>query len=259
VKVLITGSDGFIGKCLMHSFKSEYELIGMDFPDDIRNPKIVDEYIAKYKPDVICHHAALTSVPDSYGRIEKTYQTNVNGTINLLTSAKKYDVKKFVFASSSSTKGESPYGKSKLMAENIIKDCGIPHAILTYFNVFGPTQPLRAVIPVWVKAVIANEELSCNGSWNISRDFTYIENIIEANRVAISSSKVGHFEVGSGESISLEKCYQTIKKYFNENHDMTKLLEPRQGDIQHSLSDKDKWICEPKVSFEEGILKWASQ
>lgn len=265
MKVLMTGHRGFIGTHLVNALNKHFEIIGFDLKNsqyininDINDFNMIDDHIDVYKPDIVCHLAALPSVPDSYERPAETFQTNLAGSINVAMACKKHKVKKLVVASSSSIYGNSPYGLSKKMMEDALTRMDINVCILRYFNVFGPNQPLRAVIPLWIDAIAKNETVYCNGSSAISRDFTYIDNIIRANYVAITGSDTGIFEVGGGKSVTLRDVYETIRRYMNPSHDKFVVREERFGDLKKSESKKDMWITEPIISFEEGIQKWVS-
>ena len=231
MKLLITGGAGFIGSNLCEYFvQKNYEVVCLDnlstgFIHNIQpllafqNFKFIKGDIrdmdtcrrAVQGCDIVLHEAALGSVPRSVDDPITTNTTNINGFLNMLVAARDEGVKRFVYAASSSTYGDSrelpkiehnigrplsPYAITKFVNElyaNVFTSLyGIETIGLRYFNVFGrrqdPNGAYAAVIPLWVKALIKYESPFINGDGTFSRDFTYIDNVIYANELAITIS-----------------------------------------------------------------------
>lgn len=222
--------------------------------------------------DHVSHQAALGSVPRSIKDPVTTNDHNVNGFITLLTAAKDAGVKSFVYASSSSVYGDhpvlpkvedqigkplSPYAVSKysneLYARVFLKNYNLSIVGLRYFNVFGarqdPNGPYAAVIPLWVASLIKNEELFINGDGSTSRDFCYVENVVQANILAaLCTHKDAHgeaFNIACGDRTTLLELYTTLRTKLQKQFPHLKNHKPshrefRNGDIQHSLADISK-------------------
>ena len=238
--------------------------------------------------DYVSHQAALGSVPRSIENPTLTNDVNVGGFVNLFfASTQIKSVKRIVYAASSSTYGDntdlpkqeenigkakSPYAVSKLVnelyAENFAKVYGLSSIGLRYFNVFGPGQdannPYAAVIPLYFKAIINNQPPVINGDPEISRDFTFIDNVVHANILALLSEKIIHhdvFNVACGEQITLGRLVKSINTLEKKN------IKPiigdyRTGDVMHSLASIEKIQqvlgYKPLVYFEEGLRKSSS-
>lgn len=232
MKVLITGGAGFIGSNLCEYFIDKgYHVTCLDnfttgfmhniepllkstnftlIEGDIRDLETCHKAILNC--EAVLHHAALGSVPRSINDPITTNETNINGFLNMLVAARDAKVKRFVYAASSSTYGDSkelpkiehtigrplsPYAITKYVNElyaNVFSELyGLDTIGLRYFNVFGrrqdPGGAYAAVIPLWVKALINHESPIINGDGSYSRDFTYIDNVIQANELAITTSK----------------------------------------------------------------------
>jgi len=232
--------------------------------------------------DYVLHQAALGSVPRSIEMPLLYEKININGTLNMMEAARQKHVKKFVYASSSSVYGDepnlpkkegiegnllSPYALTKRTDEEYgklyTKLYGLDTYGLRYFNVFGkrqdPNGPYAAVIPKFIKQLLHGEIPTINGDGKQSRDFTYIENVIEANLKAClapheAAGEVYNIAYGGREY--LIDIYYTLTKALNKN------VEPnfgpeRKGDIKHSNADisKAKQLLgyEPEYNFERGL------
>lgn len=256
---------------------------------DIRNLEDCDKACSDV--DYILHHAALGSVSRSIKTPLETNSVNVDGFLNMLYSAKKNDVKRFVYASSSSVYGDSdvlpkiekeigvplsPYAVTKQVNEMYAQVFSNTYNMevigLRYFNVFGkkqsPSGEYAAVIPKFVHLLMKGEPPVINGDGLFSRDFTYIENVIEANICAILSTidkKVNQvYNVAFGENNTLIELFSIVKDYLSKyNKEIENILpiygEKRIGDIPHSLADINKARKEinyhPEYSLEEGLKK----
>lgn len=317
MKVLVTGGAGFIGSnlceallrrgdevvCLdnfatghienllplIEEFKDSFTLI----VGDIR--KLEDCRKAVAGVEYVLHEAALGSVPRSINDPITTNEVNISGFMNMLVAARDAGVKRFVYAASSSTYGDSktlpkvedkigrplsPYAVTKyvneLYADVFNKTYGIETIGLRYFNVFGrrqdPNGAYAAVIPLFVKKFMAHESPVINGDGEYSRDFTYIENVIQMNLLAIgycNPEAVNQvYNTAFGERTTLNQLVGYLKEYLSEFdpaiRDVEVLHGPnRAGDIPHSLAciDKAKKLLgyNPQYSMQAGLkeaVKW---
>ena len=233
--------------------------------------------------DIVCHQAALGSVPRSIADPLSSHQSNVNGFFNILLAAKENNVKRVVYASSSSVYGDSetlpkvenktgkllsPYAATKAIDEiygsifttNYNMEC----IGLRYFNVFGPKQDpnslYAAVIPKFIDLMLQNKKPTINGDGRFSRDFTYIDNVVQANILAMTTDNekcFGEaFNIGAGGKFSILHLFNTLKDIidFKGGPNFGPL---RSGDIPHSNADINKaktyFNYNPPVKFEEGI------
>jgi len=220
--------------------------------------------------DYVLHQAALGSVPRSIYDPITSNATNIDGFLNMLVAARDEDVKSFTYAASSSTYGDhpglpkvedvigrplSPYAVTKyvneLYAEVFSKTYGFKTVGLRYFNVFGkrqdPDGAYAAVIPKWTAAMIKGAEVRINGDGETSRDFCYIDNVIQMNILAATSemdTRHQVYNVAVGDRTTLNELYQAIKNALSHNNisveQLPVYLEFREGDIRHSLADISK-------------------
>lgn len=222
--------------------------------------------------DIVFHQAALGSVPRSIKDPVSTTDVNIGGFVKMLFAAKEAHVKRFIYAASSSTYGDhpdlpkvedkigsplSPYAITKyvdeLFAENFAKTYGIDFIGFRYFNVFGkrqdPDGAYAAVIPKFVKMLMKHEVPLINGDGTVSRDFTYIDNVVQANHLAavVSSKKALNqvYNVAHGERTTLNQLFSFIRelaaKYDNEILTIEPVYGPsRAGDILHSQASIEK-------------------
>lgn len=315
--ILITGGAGFIGSNLCEYFLGRGEHVTcLDnfatghmenliplisaYPDtfrlivgDIRN--MADCRRAVGGADYVLHEAALGSVPRSINDPVTTNDVNIGGFLNMLVAARNAGVKRFVFAASSSTYGDSkslpkvedvigkplsPYAITKyvdeLYADVFARTYGIEYIGLRYFNVFGrrqdPNGAYAAVIPLFVKKFMKHEAPNINGDGEYSRDFTYIDNVIQMNRLAIETTNPEAvnqiYNTAYGERTTLNQLVAYLKEYLSAFDPAIAGIEPthgpnRAGDIPHSLAcvDKARKLLgyEPQFSMKEGLkeaVKW---
>jgi UDP-N-acetylglucosamine 4-epimerase len=233
--------------------------------------------------DFVIHLAALGSIPRSIENPIDTNAVNVDGFLNMLNAARKSEVKKFIFASSSSVYGDdnselkleshignplSPYAVTKvaneLYAEVFFRTYGLNTIGLRFFNVFGPKQningPYAAVIPLFVSRLLKGESCVIYGDGENTRDFTYVDNVINGvvKVVLVESKNVAGkiFNIACGESVSVNELYKIISTKlgisFDANH-----VPPRQGEIKSSLADvseaRNNFAYRPTISVEEGV------
>ena len=235
--------------------------------------------------DFVIHQAALGSVPRSINNPIATNEANVSAFLNLLTAAKDAKVKRMVFASSSSVYGDSdvmprtekhtgnplsPYAVSKrvdeLYAKVFYRVYKFPVMGLRYFNVFGPHQspngPYAAVIPMFMNALLSNQSPVIHGEGDQSRDFTYIDNVVQANIRALFTEKEDAFgemfNVGYGEATSILDLFKMLKSSVNSTLEPT-FVAPRVGDVKDSLADiskaQDLLGYQPQVSIGVGLAE----
>ena len=295
---LITGVAGFIGSNLLEALlKKNQKVVGLDnFStgyqhnlDEVRdlvgsnvwsNFKFIKGDIcnldncheASEGVDFVLHQAALGSVPRSIENPILTNENNISGFLNMLVASRDAKVKRFVYAASSSTYGDSPglpkiesvigqplspYAVTKYVNElyaDVFARCYGTHSIgLRYFNVFGPRQDpdgaYAAVIPQWIAALIRNQVLYINGDGETSRDFCFIDNVVQANLLSAlveddkSINQV--YNVALNEKTSLNQLYEMIRsllleKFPHLNEHRPKYVAFREGDVRHSQADISK-------------------
>jgi len=249
---------------------------------DIRYYYMLDK--AMKGVDIVLHQAALPSVPRSVTDPITSNEVNISGTLNVLEAAKNNGVYRVVFASSSSVYGDSPelpkredmpvnplspYAVNKLAGEKYAmvysKVYGLETISLRYFNVFGPKQDpnsfYSAVIPKFIKAIINDQQPIIFGDGETSRDFTYIENVVNANILAAEAPTMGgeFFNAACHGQTTLNELVAGI------NQILGKTIEPiyqdfRKGDIRHSFADITKIESiigyKPSVFFNDGLMKY---
>ena len=301
---LVTGGAGFIGSNIIDKLiKNNSNVVVLDnlfsgkkeniahnldkikfIKGDIRNEKDLDKALGGV--DFVLHQAALRSVPKSMAKPFEYNDVNVNGTLKLLIKAKEHNVKRLVFASSSSVYGErdtfpeiesdvpnpiSPYATTKLMGEYYCKlfsnSFGLETVCLRYFNVFGPRQSLDSqyavVIPKFITCILNNESPPVFGDGLQERDFTFIENVVEANlRAAVAPKVSGEiFNVACGDARSVLSIVGAVNKVLGKA--VKPALQPkRKGDVLKTLADitklKQLLKIEKFVNFEEGLKNTVS-
>jgi UDP-glucose 4-epimerase len=301
MKALVTGGAGFIGSHLAvrlvadghevrvldnFSTGSRTNLAGLE--DTV---ELVEGDMQSYERahnavqgcEVVFHQAALPSVPRSIQDPLTSHAVNVIGTLNLLLAARDSDVRRLVYASSSSIYGAdpslpkredraplpiSPYAVAKLASEGYCRSFsevyGLETVALRYFNVFGPGQdPLSqyaAVIPKFITALLAGEQPIVFGDGEHSRDFTYIDNVVEANRLAATAPDVSgqRFNVACGKRISLNFLLDELRAILGSDVE-ARYLESRAGDVPHSLADislaQERLGYSPSIEFGDGLRR----
>ena len=302
MKALVTGCAGFIGSHLVDKLLEQgYKVVGTDsftnyYSKEIKeanisnaiknnNFKLIEDDIMNMdnfpEVDYVFHLAAQAGVRASWGKSFEIYtKNNIEATQKLLEFYKDRKIKKFVYASSSSVYGDaelpmrensllkpvSPYGVTKLAGENLCylywKNYNVPTVSLRYFTVYGPRQRPDMAIHKFVKAILNDEEITVFGDGTQTRDFTYVDDVVEANILAGSSEVEGEvFNVGGGSRISvnvlIKKIEETTVKKARINY-----IGKQKGDVRDTLADTGKisgmgW--KPKVKIEEGLrefVKW---
>lgn len=307
--ILITGGAGFIGSNLCEYFLAKgYSVTCLDnfatgnrhnldgflshknfklIEGDIRNIEVCREAVKEV--DFVLHQAALGSVPRSINDPVTTNDVNVSGFLNMLVASRDAGVKRFVYAASSSTYGDSeslpkvedkigkplsPYAITKyvneLYADIFGKTYGLETIGLRYFNVYGrrqdPNGAYAAVIPKFVMQLMAHESPVINGDGNYSRDFTYIDNVIQMNELAMLTQNPEAvntvYNTAFGDRTTLNDMVNYLKLYLSPFDaaiaNISVIHGPnRAGDIPHSLAsiDKAKLLLNysPKFSFQDGL------
>lgn len=315
--VLVTGGAGFIGSNLCeYLLTHNYRVVCLDnfatgkvenilpllnaYPDlfklivgDIRN--LEDCQKAVEGVDYVLHEAALGSVPRSIKDPLTTNAVNISGFLNMLIAARDAKVKRFMYAASSSTYGDSkslpkvedvigkplsPYAITKyvneLYADVFARTYGMECIGLRYFNVFGrrqdPFGAYAAVIPLFVKKLMAHESPVINGDGEYSRDFTYIDNVVQMNMLAMTTTNPEAvnqvYNTAYGERTTLNQLVAYLKEYLSEFDSEIAQVEVlhgpnRVGDIPHSLAciDKAKNLLgyQPQYNMRDGLreaVKW---
>ena len=233
--------------------------------------------------DFVSHQAALGSVPRSIKDPARSNHINVGGFLNMLIAAKDSNVKMFAYASSSSVYGDeptlpkieqrignplSPYAVTKytneLYAQVFHTNFGLKVIGMRYFNVFGPNQDpngqYAAVIPLFIDKIVKREEVFINGDGEQTRDFTFVENAVQANIKAMlcdNPEAVNQvYNIAFGENYSVNQMYDQIAKLLGSDHRPT-YRAPRDGDVLNSLANIDKARkllgYEPRFSFSQGL------
>ena len=310
-KILVTGGAGFIGSNLCESLLTDgHEVTCLDnfstgfranidpfchlYPNqfrliegDIRDIDTCRAAVAGQ--EYVLHEAALGSVPRSIKDPATTNAVNIGGFLNMIIAARDEGIKRFVFAASSSTYGDStalpkveerigkplsPYAITKyvdeLYADVFARTYGSNYIGLRYFNVFGrrqdPNGAYAAVIPLFVKKFINHEAPNINGDGEYSRDFTYIENVIQMNKLALFTDNPDAlnqiYNTAFGERTTLNQLVGYLREFLSEYDPQISTIEPthgpnRLGDIPHSLASIEKakklLAYTPSYSMRDGL------
>ena len=286
-KWLVTGAAGFIGSHLTESLlKLNQKVVGLDNystgfaanMEDIRNQvspqqrrsfRMIEGDITRPADcqkacrgvDYVLHQAALGSVPRSFETPLQTHLANTTGFLVILLAAQRANVKRVVYASSSSVYGDektlpkkelrtgtplSPYAVSKAVDELYAAVFGTGYGQeivgLRYFNVFGPRQdpngPYAAVIPQWIQALLKDKKTQINGDGKTSRDFCYVANAVQANLLAATSDQGSGrtYNIAAGVRTTLNQLHRRLRKLTGAK-DRPQHREFREGDVRHSLAD----------------------
>lgn len=308
MNILITGGAGFIGSNLTDSLLSDgHNIIVVDNFNDyydvklkeqnviknINNPKYklyrcdicntdkISSVFDENKIDVVVHLAARAGVRPSLENPVAYVETNILGTVNILEEMKKHNIKKLVFASSSSVYGNccsesfceclnvnepiSPYATTKCACEQIIYTYhhlyNINAICLRFFTVYGPRQRPDLAIRKFVEKIEKDEPIDMYGDGTTKRDYTFIDDIVDGIKSSINYDKTGYeiINLGGGEPITLKRMIETIERVLNKRAIINqKPMQP--GDVEKTVCDYSKAEkllgYKPKTSFEQGITKF---
>ena len=275
VRVVDDLSTGLLAR--LEGVRHSIQYVQADLADD----QITGDLVAGV--DYVLHQAAVPSVQRSVSDPLGTNRANVTATLNLLESCRKAGVRRFVYAASSSAYGDtevlpkieemppnplSPYALQKLVGERYCKlyyDLyGLETVSLRYFNVFGPDQDphseYSAVIPKFISKLLAKEPIVVYGDGEQTRDFTYVDNVVEANLLAVQATKASGkvLNVGCGERISLNRLITLLEEFVGVKPKVT-YGASKPGDVRHSLADislaRRLLGYEPKIMVQEGLRR----
>jgi len=287
MKALVTGCAGFIGSNLADSLIDlGYQVIGIDCFTDYYSRTLKEANLSKAlehdnfifiekdilqmdkfpQVDYVFHLAAQAGVRASWGKSFQIYtRNNIDATQKLLEFYKNENIKKFVYSSSSSVYGDSdipmredsmpkpvsPYGATKLAAEHLSylywKNYNVPTVSLRYFTVYGPRQRPDMAIHKFVKAILNDEQIIIYGDGSQTRDFTFVNDVVNANILAAESEVVGEiFNIGGGNQITVNELIKQIEKVAGKRAQLT-YVDNQKGDV------KDTWA---DVSKAREVLNW---
>ena len=275
VRVVDNLSTGQVAR--LENLRCSIEYVEADLADNLVSDEVVKDV------DYVLHQAAVPSVQRSVRDPVGTNRANVTATLNLLESCRKTGIRRFVYAASSSAYGDtevlpkseemppnplSPYALQKLAGEHYCKLYyslyGLETVCLRYFNVFGPGQDphseYSAVIPKFISKLLINELITVYGDGEQSRDFTYVENVVDANLLALQATKACGkvLNVGCGERITLNTLIQLLEEIVGVKAKVS-YSASKPGDVRHSLADinlaRRLLEYEPKVMVKEGLRR----
>jgi UDP-glucose 4-epimerase len=276
-RILVTGSNGFIGRNLVEELKKcTTDVVALTYPNgnriDIRDWKRIKEMEDIH---MVYHLAAITQVPFSFENPREVYAVNVLGTLNILELCRLHDIKKIVFASSyvygqprylpidekHPVQPTNPYARSKVMGEDLCKayyeDYGLKCIILRAFNIYGEDQSENFLIPSILKQLV-KDEIELNNP-EPKRDFIYIKDAISAYVKAGEYDGSGFeiFNIGSGRSYSVDEIVRKLIDSSGRNVAVTYQNKRRKNEIMNTISDyrkaKEKLCWEASVSIDEGL------
>jgi UDP-glucose 4-epimerase len=298
LKVLVTGGAGFIGSHLVdlliaegftvavvddlsHGKRENVHPKATFFHEEITSPRI-ERIFSTFKPNVVSHHAALVSVPQSQRYPLKDADTNVVGTLKLLEAGKKSGISQFIFASSVAVYGNtdhlpiketeprrpiSIYGVSKATAELYVGlyQESFTTTIFRYANVYGPRQDASAeggVVAIFCEQLKKRQPVTIFGDGKQTRDFVFVGDVARASKQAILKRKGGIFNVSTGQATSINQLYTLLEKGAGSS-DKPFHTKARAGDIRQSVLDnhmaQEKLTWQPNLSLQEGLkLAWES-
>jgi UDP-glucose 4-epimerase len=297
MKILVTGGAGFIGSNVADGFIQEgHQVIIVDnlstglesnvnkkaqfFKVDIRSV-VIDKIFEKVKPDVLCHHAAQIDVRKSTTDSIFDADVNIIGSLNLFNACVKHKVKKVIFASTGGAiYGEqdyfpadekhpanplSPYGVAKLTIEKYLyfyrETYNIDYISLRYANVYGPRQnPLgeAGVVAIFTEKLLTNKEAVINGDGTQTRDFTFVEDVVESNLLALNYPKSDIFNIGIGIETDINTIFRVLKEKTGskqkEIHGPAMPGEQQRSVLECSKAEK-LLVWKPRYNLEEGMAK----
>jgi len=246
---------------------------------DIRDFEFLEKNFAGHTH--VLHLAALVSVPESISNPLEFNNTNITGTLNVFEAARRNNISKVVYASSAAvygnqssvpvaesaqTKSESPYGLHKIVNDEYAhlygQNFNLSITGLRYFNIFGPRQnpssPYSGVVSIFVDKIQKGEPITIYGDGKQTRDFVYVDNVVQANLLALGSDKRGVYNVGIGQETSLLTLVSTIEEVVGKKTQID-FKNKREGDIERSYASIEKIKLElgyiPEVDLKNGLKK----
>lgn len=298
MKVLVTGGAGFIGSAVANRLVAlGHDAVVVDdlssgcpsdvprqvafYQADVRDGGALDEVLRRERPQVVSHHAAQVSVRESAADPARDASVNVLGLLNLLQACARHGVERFVFASSGGAiYGEqekfpadedhplrpvSPYGITKLASEHYLR-CfqtmhGLPFLALRYANVYGPPQCHRGesgVVALFAERLLRSESVRINGDGYQTRDFVYLDDVVDANVLAVMSSRQGIFNVGTGIETSVNGLFARLQR-LTGNFVNPEYAPAMTGEQRRSVLDADRIARElgwkPRTSLADGLAR----
>ena len=294
--VLVTGGAGFIGSHIVDRLvQSGHRVI---IVDDLSTGRLhncnkaalfyhasimtdaVDEIIARERPDVVSHYAGQSSLNVSVSDPVKDASINIEGSVRLIEACRRQGVGRFIYGSSSAVYGEpqyipcdeghpiepiSPFGLSNYVVEEYLRLYNLLHRLdyraLRYGNVYGPWHDLheeRGIIASFAHSMMHGRQPRVLGSGEQERDFVYIDDAVDAHMLAMDGGTVGAYNVGTGESVSINACLQLMKETLKYRWDPIH-APARPGDLHRIVLDTTKAAEQlgwrPKVGLEEGVRR----
>jgi UDP-glucose 4-epimerase len=296
MKVLVTGGAGFIGSHIADRLVNDgYTVVIVDNlstgKKEYVNPKAafhkiditdfnsLDEVFEKEKPEIVDHHAAQVNVRVSMTDPDMDAKINIMGSLNVLKCALRYNVKKFIFASTGGaiygepenlpvsedtpTNPLSPYGLAKLTVENYIKILsnlnGLPYTILRYSNVYGPRQIVKGesgVIALFTQRMLEGKVPVIFGDGTHTRDYVYVSDVVDANMLALKRGSGKTFNIGTATRVDVNEVYDKLESHLKSG------IKPKFGDeipgeVHHIALDygyiHSEMGWEPKYDFDRGV------
>ncbi|WP_069650408.1 NAD-dependent epimerase/dehydratase family protein [Caloranaerobacter ferrireducens] len=297
MRVLVTGGAGFIGSHIVDRLINlGYEVAIIDnlstgnknnvnkyaqfFYGDILDDNLLTEVFFNFKPKIVVHHAAQSNAQKSINNPINDCETNILGTINLLEMARTFNIEKFIYASSAAVYGEtgcikideyyqkqpiSFYGISKMTPEFYIetyhKIYGLKYTIFRYSNVYGPRQNPHGeggVISVFINQMLNDINPTIYGDGTQTRDFIYVDDVVEANLAALNMDVCGIFNISTNIETSINELFELLNNVLKKKYEL-KYSKWKDGDILRSCLDnskaKDLLEWKPNFSLKQGIEK----
>jgi len=300
-KILVTGGAGFIGSHLTDKLIEQgHQVVLIDNLSTGRkenlNPKAkfyeldicdsgISQIFQEEKPEIVFHFAAQIDVRKSVKNPVEDAKINILGTLNLLENCRNISVKKFIFTSSGGAiygdtdiiptpethpeNPESPYGIAKLTVEKYLyfyqKTFGLNYIALRLANIYGPRQSSKGeagVIAVFCNKMLKNEQAIINGEGEQTRDFVYLNDVVEAALLAMKKEKSGIYNIGTAKETNINEIFRKIKEITNSNckeiHGPSKLGEQKRSCLDYSKA-KEELNWQPKYSLDNGLketIKW---
>lgn len=298
MNILVTGGAGFIGSHIVDQLISRgHQVIIIDnlvtgqtdlinpqavfYQEDIMDKNAVDEIFTKHKIDIVFHEAAQMNVGLSVRDPIFDAENNIIGSINILEASRLNGVKKFIFASSAGTVygdkdkwpvSESsslnpvcPYGVSKVSLEKYAYfyyvQYGLEYVALRYANVYGPRQNPHGesgVVAIFTNAMLQGKQCYINGDGETGRDYVYIDDVVNANILALKEGFVGEYNISTGLESSTNQIFDLLKKHTKSNFEALH-RDPRMGEQRHGQYSYDKihqainW--QPQTNLQQGLLQ----